>query len=305
MNHSVFSYPGNKASLSDWIVQHLPDHRAYVEVFGGAAGVLANKPPSHNEIYNDIDEDLVQFFDVLRERPDELVEWLQRVPYSREKYDEWVRPWYHEDWRPDDPVKRAGVFFYHRCVAFGGTYQYEPGFATSTTRNQARTFAGQVDRLEEFADRFREVTIENLDWRDCLEKYDDPEGLFYLDPPYYEARCRYRHGRDFDHEALAETLLDVDANWIVSYDVLPPGIQEQAEAVVDRTVKYQMAASYNGEPDGSTETLAMSYRPDQFDEPAGPEPFVDAQSQLDVFVAATDGGNGRSVDTDTDQEGSL
>lgn len=304
MNHSVFGYPGNKASLSPWIIKHLRDHRVYVEVFGGAAGVLANKPPSHNEVYNDIDENLVQFFDVLRDRPDELVEWLQRVPYSREKYNEWVKPWYHEDWRPDDPVERAGVFFFHRCVAFGGTYQYEPGFATSTTRNQARTYAGQVDRLEEFADRFREVVIENLDWRECIEKYDDPEGLFYLDPPYYEARCRYRHGRGFAHDELAEVLLEVDADWIISYDALPDGIQEQAEAVVDRTVKYQMAAGYNGEPDGSTETLAMSYRPDQFDEPDGPAPFVDAQAQLDQFVAATDGGETPDPSsTETDHPG--
>jgi len=114
MNYSVFAYPGNKASLSDWIIEHLPDHRLYVEVFGGAAGVLANKPQSHNEVYNDIDEDLVQFFDVLRDRHEELVEWLRRVPYSREKYNEWVVPWYHEDWRPEDPIERAGVFFFHR-----------------------------------------------------------------------------------------------------------------------------------------------------------------------------------------------
>ena len=62
-----------------------------------------------------------------------------------------------------------------------------------------------------------------------------------------------------------------------------------------------MAASYNGEPDGSTEILAMSYRPDQFDEVGGPAPFVDAQSQLDVFVAATDGENSRLQDTETDR----
>lgn len=289
MNHSVFGYPGNKASLSDWIVEHLPQHRLYVEVFGGAAGVLANKPPSHNEVYNDVDEDLVQFFDVLRDRPDELVDWLQRVPYSRQKYDEWVKPWYHEDWRPDDPVKRAGVFFYHRCVAFGGTYQYEPGFATSTTRNQARTFSGQVDRLEDFADRFREVVVENLDWRELLEKYDDPDAVFYLDPPYYNTRCRYRHGRGFDHEEFAAGLQDIEADWIVSYGELPECVQEGAETVVNRTVRYQMGAGYNGEVDPSTETLAMSYQP------ASTPRFVDHRQK--TLIQTGGGGNGLDADT--------
>lgn len=282
MNYSVFAYPGNKASLSDWIIEHLPDHRLYVEVFGGAAGVLANKPSSHNEVYNDVDEDLVQFFDMLRDRHKELVEWLRRVPYSREKYDEWVKPWYHEDWRPDDPVERAGVFFYHRCVSFGGTYQYEPGFGTSTTRNQARTFSGQIERLDEFAARFQEVVIENLNWRELIEKYDDPEGVFYLDPPYYNTRDRYRHGRDFDHEELAEVLQDIDAQWIASYGELPPSVQEQAETVVERNVKYHMGAGYNGGAAPSTETLAMSY------EPASTPTFIDHQQQRLVSVA--DGG---------------
>jgi len=284
VNYSVFAYPGNKATLSDWVVDHLPQHRVYVEVFGGAAGVLANKPPSHNEVYNDIDEDLVQFFDVLRDRHDELVEWLRRVPYSREKYEEWVIPWYEEDWRPDDPVKRAGVFFYHRCVGFGGKYRYEPGFATSTTRNQARTFAAQAERLATVADRFREVVIENLDYQALIETYDDPEGVFYLDPPYYNSRCRYRHGGDFDHDDLAAVLRDVDAKWIASYGDLPPSIQDQTEATVERTVRYQMGTGNNDEASSSTETLAMSY------EPASTPAFVDHRQQ--TLPSSTDGGEG-------------
>jgi len=299
VNHSVFGYPGNKASLSDWIVQHLADHRIYVEVFGGAAGVLANKPQSHNEVYNDIDEDLVQFFDVLRERGAELREWLTHVPYSREKYDEWVTPWYQDDWRPDDPVKRAGVFFYHRCVAFGGTYQYEPGFATSTTRNQARTFSGQVDRLEQFAERFQGVVIENLDWRECVEEYDTEDALLYFDPPYYDARCRYRHGRNFDHDELADALARVDGEWLVSYGELPPAVQERAESVVERTVWYQMGAGYNGESDPSTETLAMSY-----DLSSAPR-FVDDTTAQQTLVAAIDGGASDHKSTDTDDDVGL
>lgn len=272
MNYSVFAYPGNKASLSDWIVDQFPAHQCYVEVFGGAAGVLANKPPSHNEVYNDIDEDLVQFFDVLRERGAELVGWLEGVPYSRTKYEEWVKPWYDEGWRPDDPVKRAGVFFFQRCIAFGGTYQYDPGFATSSTRNQARTFSGQIDRLEDFAERFDEVVIENLDWQDCIDTYNSASTLFYADPPYYNNRHRYRHGHDFDHEAFANVLDEIDGEWIVSYGKLPPSIQEAPVEVFDRTVRYNMGSGYNGEGKPSTETLAMSYDPDSVPS------FVDAST---------------------------
>lgn len=264
--NSVFSYPGNKARLSEWVVEHLPPHRVYVEVFGGAAGVLANKPPSFNEVYNDIDGDLVQFFDVLRERGDELVEWCQHLPYSREKYDEWSSKWY-DGWRPDDPVRQAGVFYYLRQVSFNGKYYTAGGFATSTIRNQARTFSNQVDRLEMFADRFSEVVVESLDWRECLEAWDGEDALFYLDPPYPGREFRYREGPGFDHGALIDALDSLEGEWVVSYpdtedseDELAD-LLELAETVSTRETKYRMASGYNGDSDESTEVLAMGYEP--------------------------------------------
>lgn len=86
MVRAVFPFPGGKSKLASWILEH----ECFVELFGGATGVLVNKNPdvSDVEVYNDLDGDLVQFFRVLRKRPVELREWLERVPYSREIYDE-------------------------------------------------------------------------------------------------------------------------------------------------------------------------------------------------------------------------
>jgi DNA adenine methylase len=274
---SVFGYPGNKAKHAGWILDHVADHRCYVEPFGGAAGVLANKPESHVEVYNDRDGDLVQFFQVLRDRGDELADWLTNTPYAREVYKDWAPDWY-DGWRPDDALQRAGVFFYLRQTAFGGKYRYEGGFATSTTRNQAMTYRNQVDRLREFADRFRgSVVIENLDWRDILEKYDWDETLFYCDPPYADARCRYRYGDNFDHNAFASVLAGLDGQWLVSYGEPPEAVAEVAETVVRRTTKYQMGAGANGGADEVTETLCCNYNPDTVDL------FGDNQAVLETF----------------------
>jgi DNA adenine methylase len=263
---SVFGYPGNKAKHADWILAHAADHRCYIEPFGGAAGVLANKPESHVEVYNDRDADLVQFFETLRDHGDELREWLRNVPYARQQYETWASDWYEDDWRPDDPVECAGVFFFLRQTCFGAKYRYKGGFATSTTRNQAMTFRNQVERLERFADRFRgSVVIEHLDWRDALEKYDREEALFYCDPPYADARCRYRYGTDFDHEAFASELAALDGRWLVSYGEPPESVVDVAETVVRRTTKYQMGAGTNGGADEVAETLLCNYEPDAVD----------------------------------------
>jgi DNA adenine methylase len=288
VGNSVFPYPGNKAKHAEWIIRQFPAHGCYVEPFGGAAGVLANKPASKVEIYNDRDGDLVQFFDVLRERGDDLADWLRDLPYAREKYEEWASEWY-DGWRPDDPVRRAGVFFFLRATAFGAKYRYEGGFKISTSRNQAMTYRNQIERLHAFADRFRgQVTIENRDYAEILERYDGADTLFYLDPPYADATFRYRRGKDFDHAAFAKALDDIEGRWVVSYSAPPSSVREVAETIATRTTKYQMAAGHNGPADEVNETLLLNY------DPGAVDPFVDGQSQLDHFGAEANGGELRA-----------
>lgn len=76
MPETVFRYPDGKSRFASWILEFVPEHHTFVEVFGGAAGVLVNKYPDSSkvEIYNDKDGDLVHFFEVLHENTEELVE---------------------------------------------------------------------------------------------------------------------------------------------------------------------------------------------------------------------------------------
>lgn len=294
---SVFPYPGNKAKHAKWIVRHFPDHQCYVEPFGGAAGVLANKPESKVEVYNDLDSDLVKFFDVLRENGAELADWLDNLPLARKKYDEWASDWYG-GWRPDDPVRRAGVFFFLRATAFAAKYRYQGGFKTSTSRNQALTYQNQIERLRAFGDRFRgQVVVENDDYREILDRYDGADTLFYLDPPYADATFRYRRGEDLDHSALANALDNIQGRWAVSYSTPPSCIREVGETLVTRTTKFLMAAGHNGPAEEVNECLVLNYDPKDI------EPFVDGQAELDQFFARADGGNARSVNTDTGRSG--
>lgn len=254
---SVFPYPGGKGRRSGFIIDRMPPHDCYVEVFGGSGAILYNKPESTHEVYNDLNSDLVQFFKVLRERPDDLEEWVRAVPYAREVYEDWVEDFF-AGYRPDDPVARAGRFFALRYMQFAGDISMKNGFKVRAKRSPARTFDNGRARLQELAERFRQVTIENTDYTDIFLRYDDREVdvLFYCDPPYVDGEHYY--GREFDHAAFVEALADLQNDWMVSYAELPEGLGDLGH-VVARERRHRMCRDSTD----ATEHLVCSFDPNE------------------------------------------
>ncbi|MDS0300902.1 DNA adenine methylase [Halogeometricum sp. S1BR25-6] len=258
MTESVFPFPGGKAYLAPWIIEHFPPHSCYVEVFGGSGAVLVTKESSHTEVYNDQDGDLVQFFKILREREEELVEWLDKVPYAREQHQEWKEDFYSGE-RPDDPIERAGRFFYLRYSQYASKYRTASGFAGAHQRNKARKLRNATEDLHKFAKRFRNVQIENLDFEEVITRYDSDDTLFYCDPPYMdEGDALYRHG-EFEHERLVDVLEETDGNWLVSYQRLPERLQEYTVVEKGRSQFMNKQHDNNTRSTKVTERLAMNY----------------------------------------------
>ncbi len=80
----AFGYYGGKYSHLDWLLPLLPKTRHYCEPFGGSAAILLNRDPSPIETYNDIDGEVVNFFKVLRNQPDDLIKAIALTPFARE-----------------------------------------------------------------------------------------------------------------------------------------------------------------------------------------------------------------------------
>lgn len=258
MPESVFPYPGGKAYLAPWIIEHFPPHKCYVEVFGGGAAVLLTKEPSHTEVYNDLDGDLVQFFRVLREREDELIEWLDKVPYAREQHQEFKEEFYSGK-RPDDPIERAGRFFYLRYSQYASKYRTPSGFAGAHQRNKARKLRNATEKLHKFAERFRDVQIEKLDFEELITRYDSKDTFFYCDPPYMdEGDDLYRHG-EFDHERLVDVLEETEGNWAVSYQRLPERLKDYFVVEKGRSQFMNKQHDNDSRSTEATERLVMNY----------------------------------------------
>ena len=227
MLNSPFKWIGGKSRLRKAIIDLLPPHTCYVEPFAGAAWVLFGKPPSDVEVLNDLDQELITFFRVVREKPEELIASFEWELVSRAEFE---RLACLESAQLTD-VQRAHRFYYLIMAGWGGELNY-PRFQTSITDGgHGNRLIGALktlrERVQPIHERLRTVIIENLDWRSCLERYDRPGTVLYLDPPYPENGCNYAHNmRDWkDHHELADRLSRAECRWILSsYDI--PEIRE-------------------------------------------------------------------------------
>jgi DNA adenine methylase len=184
-----------------------------------------------------------------------LVEWRKAVRYSRELHAKWADA-FDTGYRPSDTVERAGKFFYLRYAQRDAGYASQKGFATSKVSNEAQSYANKIDRLAEFADRFDDVVLEDLDWNKAFETYDSEETVFYCDPPYV-GKEGYYPVCDIDHAEFVRALGELEGDWVVSYAELPGGLDEYR--VVGRGERDFMGNGKSGSTKRTWEHLVMSF----------------------------------------------
>lgn len=207
----VLRYHGGKWRLAPWILQHLPPHRVYVEPFGGGGSVLMRKPRSPIEVYNDLDESVVNVFRVLRDpaQAAELARVLELTPYSRA---EWAATFEGEE--PTDSIERARRIIVRAFMGHGTKGAVSPertGFHTALSDEARYTRVTSWIRMPaavaEYTARLRTVLLECCDGAELVTRFDAPDALIYCDPPYLGHSGHYRHRfTDDDHRRLAAAL---------------------------------------------------------------------------------------------------
>ena len=251
---------GGKAFLSQWLNSFIPGHTLYCEPFAGAGHLLFAKPPSKVEVLNDADDRLINFFEVIQEpaKCKTLMERLAFMPYSRALWQD-IRSRWKKGIIPGDSVQSAAEWFYLNRATFSGD-QKRGGFAAPsvTGRNPAQSFQNAIDGLEAIAGRLRGVTIECLDYANCIRRYDSLDTLHYIDPPYLDAGHYY--GKDFtqeDHHALAKLLNGVKGKAMVSH--YANGLYDDLYKGWRRFESSSFKGSHKSEGESKPKTIEVLY----------------------------------------------
>jgi DNA adenine methylase len=211
----AFGWYGGKFSHISWLVPLLPKCHHYCEPFAGSAAVLLNREPSPVETYNDLDGEVVNFFRVLREHPEQLTRTIGLTPFSREELALAVSA--EQDGISD--VERARRFYVRARQARTGLAQTASLGRWANCKDTSRSgmsgavsrWLGSADQLPAIALRLLRVQFENRPAEEVIKLYDSPTTLFYCDPPYIhstrgDSKAYGFEMTDLEHEMLAQTL---------------------------------------------------------------------------------------------------
>ena len=209
------SYYGGKQKLAKTILNFIPEHTLYAEPFLGGAAIFFAKEPSAVEVINDTNKELINFYQVCKNRFHELQSLVRVTLHSRDQHDDAfvinAKPHLH------DEVRRAWAIWVLSHQSFSaqlnGNWGYDKAENTTTKKigNKREEFT------EQFAIRLQNAQIECADALYIIQSRDTPDSFFYCDPPYYNSNCGHYDGYSFqDFENLIEVLSKIKGKFLLS-----------------------------------------------------------------------------------------
>lgn len=208
--NAPFGYFGSKNKIALQLCRELPPHNCWVEAFCGSAAVTLRKEPAPIEVINDVDNEIVNFFEQLRNNHEALCQAIELTPYAEQELNN-ARVHIEEL----SELERARRFLVQSMMAINGLFGEAKGgfsYSDSYSRNghdaRVNRWNNLPERLKLVVSRLKKVRVENKDALKLLQKYKNrPATLVYLDPPYLGERTngynKDANDRDF-HKKLLE-----------------------------------------------------------------------------------------------------
>ena len=229
-------YHGGKQKVAPKIVARMPPHARYVEPFAGGLAVLFRKPrpevairsSRYIEVVNDLDEEVVNFWRVLREQRDELEWQIYMTPYSQAEYE---AAFVEEPGLSD--LERARRFFIRCYLGFRGSRRQRKKFANPNNgTHPVVSFRHNIGRLQDAHARLSHVVLACEDALQLIKQHNTADTLIYCDPPYPGTEQDEYSGYTLDDlQTLVDQLAEHKGPWMLSnYDQptiqFPPGVQK-------------------------------------------------------------------------------
>ncbi|SHF15137.1 DNA adenine methylase [Tissierella praeacuta DSM 18095] len=199
---------GGKSKLRKTIIDMIPTHVCYVELFFGAGWVYFGKELSKVEVINDIDKELINLFKMIKYHAPEIERMLDYQISSRDMFEEYKN--YTIDYLTE--INRAVRFLYLITQSFAGKGQHY-GYGTTKIPSQQIFYK---NLLMDLKDRLRNTYVENLSFETIIDKYDREHTFFFADPPYFETTGYSDEFGEKHHLLLRDKLINLKGKFLLT-----------------------------------------------------------------------------------------
>ena len=213
----LISYYGGKQRLAKWIISHFPQHRSYIEPFCGGAAVFFAKEPVQLNVLNDTNGQVVNLYRQAKLQPDALFRLIDATPHARSEHAR-AKDIYKGKTEAE-PVEQAWATYVASRQAFGNVvcggwaFETKPVLTSFTQR-----IPNHKLRLPEILAHLDKAQIDSIDALACIQRYDDQDALFYIDPPYIGTNMGHYAGyTQDDFNALLDLLPTLKGTFFLSH----------------------------------------------------------------------------------------
>jgi len=202
-----------KSNIAKPLSTLFPLHKRYVEPFAGGAALFYAKEPGAEEVLNDMDAEVAHAFQFVRDMTPQQHAALKRMNWvgSKEQYKKLA------ELDPANPIDRVYKFMY--MTTFGFMRNRHRKTAVDPSRMGSKSTI--PDRIDKTQARLQGVHISSTDYAAVIDKYDGPDTLFFLDPPYAKANQEVGESA-FDIDRFWGTLKTIKGKFLATCDVPSP-----------------------------------------------------------------------------------
>lgn len=169
--NAVLRNPGSKWRIADFIIKKMSVHRSYLEPYFGSGAVFFNKPPSAIETINDIDDNVINLFTIIRNHAADLAKYIHDIPYARLSYSREVELCCRDD-------MSSAIRFLIDCWQGYGfrTNQHRSGWKRDVCGRERSYALACWNRLPQWIvecqERLKMAQIEHTDALPLIEQYN-------------------------------------------------------------------------------------------------------------------------------------
>jgi len=225
---------GGKSKLRKTIIEMIPDHECYIELFFGAGWVYFGKQPSKVEVINDIDKELINLFKMIKYHAPEIERLLQYEFSGRDIFEEYKN--YSIEYLTE--IHRAVRFLYLISQSFASKMEAY-GYAT-TSKPKPQIFYKNI--LKDLKERLRNTYVENLTFEKIIKKYDREYSFFFADPPYFQTEGYDNEFVEKEHLLLRDNLKNLKGKFLLTIND-HPRVREWYEGFNIKEVKVNYSIS--------------------------------------------------------------